>query len=323
MKKQCPVCNNPRCEVGPGGHMGFPLHDCPRCGAYVVVGHADQSLPALLSHRRIDRSVLSHLIRKAQRHGRPLTIFDEDLAAYEHASPLPTPREQVDNLIRWIGENQTSPDEPARANIELIAATVGAQVSAPESNESAFQWLIAEIGNENLFVWDARQPAVQVLLRLRMKGWELYEQLRHRIADVRTAFMAMQFGNAELMSVLERCFKPAVKRAGFDLRALNELQPAGLIDNQIRAAIRSARFVVADLSHDNNGAYFEAGFAEGIGLPVLYTCRREKFEAEKTHFDTNHMVTIPWDLDDLDDAAKRLTATIRVTLPGEADHDAV
>ena len=51
--------------------------------------------------------------------------------------------------------------------------------------------------------------------------------------------------------------------------------------------MRGARFVIADLSHDNNGAYFEAGFAEGIGLPVVYTCEVKKFEAKKTHFDTN------------------------------------
>src|SRR5258707_1176980 len=82
---------------------------------------------------------------------------------------------------------------------------------------------------------------------------------------------------------------------------------------------RRVRFVVADLTHDNNGAYFEAGFAEGIGLPVVYTCEREKFEAKKTHFDTNHMVTIPWDNKNLEDAGNRLTATIRATLPGEAD----
>jgi nucleoside 2-deoxyribosyltransferase len=119
--------------------------------------------------------------------------------------------------------------------------------------------------------------------------------------------------------VLQNCFKPAVAQTGFELRALNETQPAGLIDNQIRAAIRRARFVVADLTHDNNGAYFEAGFAEGTGVPVIYTCERIKFEAKKTHFDTNHMVTIPWHVDALEEAGHNLTATIRATFPAAAD----
>jgi hypothetical protein len=59
-------------------------------------------------------------------------------------------------------------------------------------------------------------------------------------------------------------------------------------------------------------------FAEGLGLPVIYTCGLAKFEEHKTHFDTSHMVTIPWRSDQFEDAARRLPATIRATLPGEA-----
>jgi hypothetical protein len=77
--------------------------------------------------------------------------------------------------------------------------------------------------------------------------------------------MAMQFGDAEFNRVVNDCFKPAVKAAGFELRLLTDGQPAGLIDDQLRVALRTARFVIADLTHANNGAYWEAGFAEGLG----------------------------------------------------------
>jgi nucleoside 2-deoxyribosyltransferase len=84
-------------------------------------------------------------------------------------------------------------------------------------------------------------------------------------------------------------------------------------------ALRTSRFVVSDLSYQNNyGAYWEAGFAEGLGRPVIYTCRKEEWDERKTHFDTNHLNAIIWDPDKLDDAALRLTATIRATLPAEA-----
>jgi len=119
----------------------------------------------------------------------------------------------------------------------------------------------------------------------------------------------------QTLNLLKTCFEPAALRAGFTLRPLNALPEAGLIDNQIRAAIRSARFVVADLTHDNNGAYFEAGFAEGLGIPVIYTCEAAKFKSHKTHFDTNHMTTIVWDARNLHKAGSELTATIRNTLP--------
>jgi nucleoside 2-deoxyribosyltransferase len=129
--------------------------------------------------------------------------------------------------------------------------------------------------------------------------------------------MAMKF-NDEMDCVFKDCFKPAVAKTGFELRVLTDGQPAGLIDDQLRVALQTSRFVIADLTHDNNGAYWEAGFAEGLGRPVIYTCRKKEWEDRKTHFDTNHLHTIIWDSTNLKKAAPDLTATIRATLPAEA-----
>jgi hypothetical protein len=130
--------------------------------------------------------------------------------------------------------------------------------------------------------------------------------------------MAMKFGDALLDTAYRECFKHAVARTGFELRRLDEGQPAGLIDNQLRVAIRASRFLIADLTHGNNGAYWEAGFAEGLGKPVIYTCEEGHFASARTHFDTNHHLTIRWSADDLRAAADELAATIRNTLPAEA-----
>ncbi|HVA79494.1 MAG TPA: hypothetical protein VNF29_01055 [Candidatus Binataceae bacterium] len=130
--------------------------------------------------------------------------------------------------------------------------------------------------------------------------------------------MAMSFRSAPVKEAFEKCFKHAATRAGYELRDVTDRQPAGVIDDQIRIAIRIARFVIADLTDGNQGAYWEAGFAEGLGKPVIYTCEATKFELEKTHFDTNHHVTIPWAADQLKDAEEKLAATIRNTLPEEA-----
>jgi nucleoside 2-deoxyribosyltransferase len=68
------------------------------------------------------------------------------------------------------------------------------------------------------------------------------------------------------------------------------------------------------LSDSNAGAYWEAGFAEGLGKPVIYICKA----AAEMHFDTDHRHTVRWDLSDLDQAAKKLKAVIRNTLLGDA-----
>jgi hypothetical protein len=51
---------------------------------------------------------------------------------------------------------------------------------------------------------------------------------------------------------------------------------------------------------------------------VIYTCEKADWEKNKTHFDTNYMVTIIWDGSDLKKAQEDLVATIRATLRAEA-----
>jgi hypothetical protein len=166
-------------------------------------------------------------------------------------------------------------------------------------------------------VTELLQQKTSTDFQLTMAGWQRCDQLRRAEVESRRGFMAMKFDD-EMHYVVQICFKPAVAKTGYELRLLTEHQPAGLIDDQLRVAIRTSRFVIADLTHANNGAYWEAGFAEGLGRPVIYTCRREEWEERKTHFDTNHLHTIIWDRSNLDDAAMRMTATIRATLPAEA-----
>jgi nucleoside 2-deoxyribosyltransferase len=61
---------------------------------------------------------------------------------------------------------------------------------------------------------------------------------------------------------------------GFKLTRLDDDPKAGIIDDRLRVEIRTSRFLIADLTHENRGAYWEAGFAEGDGKPVIYTCRK-------------------------------------------------
>jgi len=104
-------------------------------------------------------------------------------------------------------------------------------------------------------------------------------------------------------------------QAGFELVKLDDNPKAGLIDDRLRVEIQSSDFIIADLTHDNHGAYWEAGYAEGMGKPVIYTCEKQKFETVKTHFDTNHHLTIVWDQNSPEEAGEALKATIRATLP--------
>lgn len=132
----------------------------------------------------------------------------------------------------------------------------------------------------------------------------------------------MQYGEAELDAVVKVYFVPEAGKTGFDLRRPDQVQAAGLIDDKMRVQILTSRFMVCDLTHGNKGAYWEAGFAEGPGRPVIYTCRRDVFEhrthEHHPHFDINHWVTVIWDPAEAASAARKLKYTIRATLQAEA-----
>lgn len=260
---------------------------------------------------------MSHRLRLKQQPGRePVLVFENGLPAFRLDDPLLTPAEQANRLILWIGDHQPAPAEDAIVPISVISAWIGAAIT-PNDRDSALRWLLLQKEVKNLVEGQILRRLVnQGAIQLNMAGWERYEALKHAHVKSRTAFMAMKF-DSEMDHVVKNCFKPAVEAADFKLRLLTDGQPAGLVDDQLRVAIRTARFVIADLTHANNGAYWEAGFAEGLGRPVIYTCRKKEWDEGKTHFDTNHLHTIIWDPENLQDAATRLTATIRNTLPAE------
>lgn len=86
------------------------------------------------------------------------------------------------------------------------------------------------------------------------------------------------------------------------------MQHNNLITPEILKHIRDSKFVVADLTHQNNGAYFEEGYAMGIGKPVIQLCQKDT----KLHFDIAQKNTIMWDTEG--DIPHRLTNRIRATI---------
>ena len=82
--------------------------------------------------------------------------------------------------------------------------------------------------------------------------------------------------------------KPACEATGFEAFRVDEYHPDAeqTINDAIIAGIKRSRFCIADFTQHKKGVYFEAGYALGRGLKVIYTCRSDEFK--DSHFDTNH-----------------------------------
>jgi len=325
METRCRICGALlTSEPNKERYKDFTQYDCERCGQYAIENvflHGDIIDDYSYHHA----SVLSHRIRcMYQPEMKTVFVKVKDLASWHLDDALPTPAEKLDKLILWMGEHQEAPWEEISINIPELSAILGDRIR-PDVTLSfqELRWLVNQKEAKKFIESTSVTINKNPLYALTFEGWNRYETIKNAEAQSRTAFMAMKF-DPELEIVVSKYFKPAVTKTGFELRLLTDGQPAGLIDDQLRVALRTSRFVLADLTHENKGAYWEAGFAEGLGKPVIYTCRKDVWDDfddngnRKIHFDTNHLVTIIWDPKDLGDAANKLTATIRATLPGEA-----
>lgn len=320
----CPICDNdlgqPSRPLSDGSGYFF---DCPHCGPFRLTEEAVEDISTYSQSNPGNHPFVPHAIRRMRSDGRggPM-IFQETLEQIFKDPPRPTPREQGDNLIRWIGDNNTDPGAGLWVNFISDGGVVGAPTS------KGLEYILRSSEGEGLIecdrTVDGETVATGIAAKLSFKGWDRYEELKKGAASGTTAFLAMEFGNENLNNVVEVCFRPAVAEAGFELRRLDdpEHQRAGLIDDRLRIEIKAARFLISDLTHENSGSYWEAGYAEGLGKPVIYTCEKTVFESRDggTHFDTNHHLHILWTEDTLDEVAKNLKACIRATIP-EAKQD--
>jgi len=324
---KCLVCGNAIHEPKASNYKGDHIHEysCQRCGDYLLDSGVNSLLPYILNNDLKKIGVLSHWIRTKHESIQPdeqgrteVIILDENLVESIIKRPLPSPVEQADNVIRWLGENCENTDARGQ-EVGLQPATHMSIMGATTPNE--FQWVLWHLLDTGI-VQGRKSETIgakgEARVTLSFDGWEHYEQLKRGATTSRKAFMAMQYGDEPLDKIVEEVFKPAVRETGFDLVRVDDTQPAGLIDDRLRLEIQTSRFLIADLTHENRGAYWEAGYAEGLGKPVIYTCEKNKFDELKTHFDTNHHLTIPWDAVNPQEAGEKLKATIRVTLPDQA-----
>lgn len=236
-------------------------------------------------------------------------------------SELPSATERIDNLVVHLAR-EYAPGQSVTIDPAFLRAITGA------ATEEQAEWIVKQAMNMNLIDGDVIEALGRTVRKVKratlsIAGWGRFDELMRQGVGSRHAFMAMQYRDRQLEIAYKYHMKPAVAETGFQLRAMaDEHQTAGLIDDRMRVEIRTSRFVVCDLTHGNRGVYWEAGFAEGVGRKVFFTCRQDVLEdksaEENPHFDTSHQLIIPWDPSDMPTFKNRLKSAIRATLPDEA-----
>jgi len=127
-------------------------------------------------------------------------------------------------------------------------------------------------------------------------GWERIEHLQTREQQSSQAFVAMWFSETMDGAFLQG-FEPAITRAGYRPMRIDKKEHVNKVDDEIISEIRRSRFLVSDFTCEpakvRGGVYFEAGFAMGLDIPVIWTVHASSIE--DLHFDTRQYNHIVWD----------------------------
>lgn len=320
-QEACPICEYHPVEKR-SSDAGLSV-DCPRCGRFFISDTlgADGLVPSIQNAPDSDRAraVISYAIRKGQQSGEWFKLLSYNFDEILKQDYLPNPAEQMDKLLLWVGNNQKSAGEGMRFPLSDALGVMGGQ------RDSDVVFMIQEL-HEAGYVSEPRvKNQGASCMRLTLKGWKLFQKLKQGEFDSRKAFMAMPFGESDLDSFFRDHWKPAVKEAGFDLMRVDEKPEAGSITNRMRVEILTSKFVLVELTKSNSGAYWEAGFADGLGKPVIYLCNEDFANKKGTykddggiHFDIAHEQSVYWNPKNMDQAVLDLKNVIRATFPSEA-----
>ena len=253
-------------------------------------------------HPHVSKRLTTHLLDEWLLDNDPALITVDLLQDIEERNPLPV-YTRAERLLQYISrETFTIGDY---VHLKKVAEQDAATMDSLESTLDALAWSESEEWGEVEFL----------LGYLKSNGWVQFD--RHdreaincivtvdghsKIAEAETGndfaqcFVAMWFDPC-MDEAYEKGVRPAIEAAGYKpLRIDRREDLLDKIDDAIIAEIRKSKLVVADFTHGSGGVrggvYYEAGFAKGLGKPVIFLCRKENID--QLHFDTRQFNHIIW-----------------------------
>lgn len=185
--------------------------------------------------------------------------------------------------------------------IERKTSYPGAEVSlkpkydypiAWASNPNEFRYLLNSLEERGFIKQEKTIEGLFQSAVILTAGWEYLDKHISAPAFMNQAFVAMSFDKT-LDPAWENGIKLAIERAGYKSYRIDQEPHIDRIDAKIISDIKDSLFMVADVTQQKQGVYFEAGFAIGLNKPVIW-CVNNK-HLKKVHFDTRQFNHIVWE----------------------------
>lgn len=282
---------------------------CRRCGHYQMSHAFDEDLEASRA-RSVENGdtelerLLPYLSAHTRQNPGPVvltTSIDWRTLAQQHMTTSVATK--VSRILQYIARQSATPG----AWVPFDEANVGPLFDVGTTQE--LDYLTKHL--VDLGAVDPQETFGPTRFRLTVRGWEMAAPIGGGGVPG-TCFVAMAF-HESLNGTYDGAIKPAVQASGLDDVRVDRIEHNGVITDVIIAEIRRAQVVIADVTLQRQGVYFEAGFALGLGRTVIWSCRSD--EIERVHFDTRQYNHVVW-TDDADLRIKleaRIRATVQVS----------
>jgi hypothetical protein len=286
----CIICQLADQPTGLGAHAQCYRTSCARCGTY------DWEITTPAAGRHARQVKMSGFVRDQNKAG-IYPLFTSELVQRVERMTLPRLKERADRLLAALIQQFTNTDW-------FNPVDDGALQAISYSSNADQMYLLLEI-----LASDGVLQYGNGIWRITPRGFLRAEEGFGPSSSSHQAFVAMSF-DASLNDSFTDGFDPAIRQTGYVALRIDHKEHINGISDEIIAEIRRSRFLIADYTLMNSGVYFEAGFAIGLGIPVIPTCRSDYIR--KLHFDIRHINTLTWDSpDDLRiSLVKRISAVI-------------
>ena len=308
---QCPIWET-QCEVITHTEGSATVTDSPRAGGSYQL--YDEVTAELCNLSFDEKARLTTALVRERLLGNPCPAVN--LNAIETAKTATRARmeERLTNLLRCLVDSMTKAGLPLE--IGLDASQWGHSANPEEAEgwrNTQFALAYSESADIDELEYLADSLAERGLIEKgrQLRGYYMategflyivtasgYIEIERLQAERKSdqCFVALWF-NPTTEILYDNAIAPAVLAAGYQpIRIDRQTDFLGKIDDQIIAEIRRSRFLIADFTHDEGGArgsvYYEAGFAHGLDIPVIFTCRNDQID--DLHFDTNHFLHLAW-----------------------------
>lgn len=333
----CFICSNIECEKEPDIYNVYTYYKCPTCGRYIIPRGSSFLFEDQFDDKTYHRNTLTKYLfynKKLncdaflgiqQSYEKYIELYPNSQAYFVSKETVAnwypkTLNTQIDLILLFLFKRQLYFGHKMRflyfdlKDIFFVdAENVVLKNRIADEFRNQIEYILNYLEDLGYINVEYIQPTTlfywshPFYITLTPTGLARIEEIQKHQVHNKNVFIAMKFG--EETNALREKIKEGLE--GYNVRIMDEIEHNHQIVPEMLYEIRNSRFVIAELSNHNNGAYYEAGYALGLGKEVIHICKKSEL-TNGLHFDVAQVNTIVYD--DIEEIPEKLKKRIQATI---------